>query len=44
MTARARASGAVGTIVDGRFRDLEEQRNQNYPVRSLFECLLLFHR
>jgi len=32
MTHRARASGAVGTIVDGRIRDLAEHREQKYPV------------
>jgi regulator of RNase E activity RraA len=33
MTHRARASGAVGTIVDGRIRDLQEHREMNFPVR-----------
>lgn len=32
MTARAKASGAVGSVIDGRFRDLQEQRDQNYPI------------
>lgn len=32
MTARARARGAVGTVVDGRFRDLQEQREMGFPV------------
>lgn len=32
MTARARARGAVGTVVDGRFRDLQEQREMEFPV------------
>ncbi|KAH8169323.1 aldolase/RraA domain-containing protein [Sarocladium implicatum] len=32
MSTRARAAGAVGTIVDGRFRDVQEQRDLNYPV------------
>ncbi|KAK4451424.1 RraA-like protein [Podospora aff. communis PSN243] len=32
MTTRAKASGAVGSVIDGRFRDLEEQREQNYPI------------
>lgn len=32
MTARARARGAVGSIVDGRFRDLHEQREMGYPM------------
>ncbi|KAI7972225.1 hypothetical protein EIK77_003649 [Talaromyces pinophilus] len=33
MSTRAQASRAAGTIVDGRFRDLQEQRALNYPVR-----------
>lgn len=32
MTARAKALGAVGSVIDGRFRDLHEQREQGYPV------------
>ncbi|OIW25717.1 RraA-like protein [Coniochaeta ligniaria NRRL 30616] len=32
MSTRARASGAVGSVVDGRFRDLQEQRDLNFPV------------
>lgn len=32
MSARAQASGAVGSVIDGRFRDLQEQRDLNYPV------------
>lgn len=32
MSTRASARGAVGTVVDGRFRDLEEQRSLSYPV------------
>lgn len=32
MTARAQASGAVGSVIDGRFRDLHEQRELGYPV------------
>ncbi|KAI5867746.1 RraA-like protein [Durotheca rogersii] len=32
MSARARARGAVGSVVDGRFRDLHEQRELNYPI------------
>lgn len=34
MSARARTLGAVGTIVDGRIRDLDEHRQLNYPVFS----------
>lgn len=32
MTARARARGAVGSVIDGRFRDLQEQRALAFPV------------
>ncbi|KAL2815049.1 ribonuclease E inhibitor RraA/Dimethylmenaquinone methyltransferase [Aspergillus cavernicola] len=32
MSTRAQASRAAGTVVDGRFRDLQEQRALNYPV------------
>lgn len=32
MTARAQASGAVGSIIDGRFRDLHEHREMGYPI------------
>lgn len=32
MTARARARGAVGSVIDGRFRDLQEQREMGFPV------------
>ncbi|GAM86468.1 hypothetical protein ANO11243_044820 [Dothideomycetidae sp. 11243] len=32
MSTRAQASGAVGTIVDGRVRDLQEHRDLEYPV------------
>ncbi|KAH8168731.1 aldolase/RraA domain-containing protein [Sarocladium implicatum] len=32
MSTRAKASGAVGSVIDGRFRDLEEQREQKYPI------------
>jgi len=34
MSARAQASKAVGSVVDGRFRDLQEQRDLNFPVRA----------
>ena len=34
MSTRARAAGAVGTVVDGRFRDVQEQRDLNYPVST----------
>lgn len=32
MSNRAKYSGAVGTIVDGRVRDLQEHRDLEYPV------------
>lgn len=32
MSTRAKASGAVGSVIDGRFRDLQEQKDLNYPV------------
>ncbi|OTA79043.1 hypothetical protein M434DRAFT_240822 [Hypoxylon sp. CO27-5] len=32
MSTRAQVSGAVGSIIDGRFRDLQEQRQLNYPI------------
>ncbi|KAA6410812.1 MAG: hypothetical protein FRX48_05122 [Lasallia pustulata] len=32
MSTRAQYSGAVGTIVDGRIRDLQEHRDLGYPV------------
>lgn len=35
MSQRARASGAVGSIIDGRFRDLQEQRELGFPVSNL---------
>jgi hypothetical protein len=32
MSARAKASGAVGAVVNGRIRDLAEHRSMGYPV------------
>ena len=32
MTNRAKASGVVGTIIDGRLRDLQEHRDLGFPV------------
>ncbi|KAH8906167.1 RraA-like protein [Coniochaeta sp. PMI_546] len=32
MSTRAKASGAVGSVIDGRFRDLQEQRDLNWPI------------
>ncbi|KAI5476042.1 MFS general substrate transporter [Pseudohyphozyma bogoriensis] len=34
MSARAKHLGAVGTIVDGRIRDLQEHRDKKWPVFS----------
>lgn len=32
MSTRAKHSGAVGTVIDGRLRDLQEHRDLDYPV------------
>jgi regulator of RNase E activity RraA len=32
MSTRAKYSGAVGTVIDGRFRDLDEHRDLEFPV------------
>jgi regulator of RNase E activity RraA len=40
MSTRAKASGAVGSVIDGRFRDLQEQRDLDYPVRGTVYCRL----
>ena len=32
MSNRAKYSGAAGTIVDGRIRDVQEHRELEYPV------------
>jgi regulator of RNase E activity RraA len=32
MSTRAQHSGAVGTVIDGRLRDLQEHRDLNFPV------------
>ncbi|KAI1079620.1 RraA-like protein [Whalleya microplaca] len=32
MSTRAQVSGAVGSVIDGRFRDLQEQRELQYPI------------
>lgn len=34
MSNRAQASGAAGTVVDGRVRDLQEHRGLGYPVKA----------
>src|SRR5205085_2195843 len=38
MSTRAQALGAVGSVIDGRFRDLQEQRELAYPVKSYHRC------
>jgi len=42
MSARAQASKAVGSVIDGRFRDLQEQRELNYPVCIVGIAIPLF--
>ncbi|KAE8153533.1 ribonuclease E inhibitor RraA/Dimethylmenaquinone methyltransferase [Aspergillus avenaceus] len=32
MSTRAKVRGAVGAVIDGRFRDLEEQRGLGFPI------------
>lgn len=32
MSNRAKYLGAVGTVIDGRLRDLQEHRDLEYPV------------
>nr|POE90357.1 protein dlpa [Quercus suber] len=39
MTHRAKASNAAGTVVDGKFRDLDEQRALNWPVIEMLDSL-----
>lgn len=39
MSHRAVVSGALGTVVDGNFRDLDEQMKLKYPVGSLSDTL-----
>lgn len=34
MATRSQYSGAVGTVVDGSIRDLQEHRDLNYPVAN----------
>lgn len=36
MSTRAKASKAVGSVIDGRFRDVQEHRDLGFPVRTLF--------
>lgn len=41
MSNRANYLGAVGTVIDGRLRDLQEHRDLQYPVRrSTFELVM----
>ncbi|TGJ84812.1 hypothetical protein E0Z10_g3986 [Xylaria hypoxylon] len=44
MSTRAKALGAVGSVIDGRFRDVQEQRDLAYPVKHLPPCLIVFAR
>ena len=37
MSNRARYLGAVGTVIDGRLRDLQEHRDLEYPVGRIVE-------
>lgn len=41
MTARAQIRGALGVVVDGRIRDLNEQREAGFPVGAIFNFSLL---
>ncbi len=34
MSTRAQFLGAVGSVIDGRFRDVQEQRDLAYPVKN----------
>jgi regulator of RNase E activity RraA len=34
MSTRARALCAEGSVIDGRFRDVQEQRDLAYPVKN----------
>jgi hypothetical protein len=34
MSTRAKYLGAVGTVIDGRLRDLQEHRDLDYPVSN----------
>lgn len=46
MSLRAQTLGAVGTVVNGRIRDLNEHREIGYPVRyhspDLLDCINTF--
>ena len=35
MSKRANYLGAVGTVIDGRLRDLQEHRDIDYPVSRM---------
>lgn len=36
MSARAKAKGVEGVIIDGRVRDLREHREMDFPVSFFF--------
>ena len=38
MSNRAKYLGAVGTVIDGRLRDLQEHRDLEYPVSRIADC------
>jgi len=39
MALRAQQVGAVGTVIDGRLRDLQEHRDLGYPVsKASLQC------
>lgn len=40
MSNRAKYLGAVGTVIDGRLRDLQEHRDLNYPVSQPIVSIL----
>lgn len=37
MSNRAKYLGAVGTVIDGRLRDLQEHRDLEFPVSIQFD-------
>lgn len=37
MSTRAQASGAAGTVINGRLRDLHEHRGLGYPVSEVLD-------
>ena len=44
MSTRAKYLGAVGTVIDGRLRDLQEHRNLDYPVSAHIAQELVLQR